>query len=297
MGSGRSAAGGEESAGGREEHGPDLLYRQLHGHDEYRACVELQRETWGEASREHVPASLLSVAVKVGGILAGALPSEPDAGEGSGPSLLGFVFSLAGWRHGRRAHWSHMLAVRPEARGRGIGRRLKLYQRSLLLDAGVDAAWWTFDPLVARNAHLNLNRLGALVADYVPDMYGDETGSPLHLGGATDRFVVRWDLESDRVRAVTEEDRRPELAKGVTEAPLVEPPPANAAVDLPQSEMVRVAIPSHAVAVSRDDPEAVTAWRRTTRRAFLHYLSRGYRVAGVYRSPGEERSYYWLARS
>lgn len=285
------------SAVAPEEDGGDVVYRRLHGHEECRACVALQRETWGEASREHVPASLLTVAVKVGGILAGALPAEPDAGESVRHSLLGFVFGLAGWEDGRPTHWSHMLAVRPESRGRGIGRRLKLFQRSLLLDAGVDTARWTFDPLVARNAHLNLSRLGARVVDYVPDMYGDETASPLHLGGATDRFVVRWDLESERVRALVREDRRPAVPSRVTESPVVAHESATAAGEWPEDEVVRVAVPADAVDLNRREPERVTAWRRGTREAFLHYLPRGYRVRGVYGSPAGDRSYYWLVRS
>ena len=87
-----------------------------------------------------------------------------------------------------------MLAVRPEARDHGIGRRLKLYQRSLVAELGVTQILWTFDPLVSRNAHLNLNALGARVTDYVPDMYGADTGSALHQGIGTDRFVVAWEV-------------------------------------------------------------------------------------------------------
>lgn len=279
-----------------EEPPADPVYRTLRGHDEYRACVALQRETWGEASSEHVPASLLKVALRVGGILAGAVAPEGGPRDANGTRLLGFVFGLAGRRAGRQVHWSHMLAVRQEARGRGIGRRLKLLQRSILLDDGVDTAYWTYDPLVARNAHLNLNVLGARVTEFVPNMYGERTGSPLDLGGATDRFVVRWDLESERVRALVEEDARPDTDPGASRAPVVEAVPEDRGGELPDADVVRVAVPADAVGLSRTDEEAVTAWRGVTRRAFLHYLSRGYRVEGVYRSPEEERSYYWLAR-
>ena len=101
---------------------------------------------------------------------------------------------MTGVRDGALVHWSDMLAVGPEARDRGIGRRLKLYQRSLVAELGVTQILWTFDPLVARNAHLNLNALGARVIDYVPDMYGADTGSTLHQGIGTDRFVVAWEV-------------------------------------------------------------------------------------------------------
>src|SRR5690606_28979184 len=101
------------------------------------------------------------------------------------------VFGLTGLEHGRLVHWSHMLAVRPEWRDLGVGTRLKAYQREAVARLGVEVIYWSFDPLMARNAHLNLNRLGARVAEYVEDMYG-ATGSTLHAGLGTDRLVVVW---------------------------------------------------------------------------------------------------------
>jgi predicted GNAT superfamily acetyltransferase len=84
--------------------------------------------------------------------------------------MLGFVFGLTGIRDGRPIHWSHMLGVHPEARGRGIGRMLKEHQRKLLRERGVPTIFWTFDPLAVGNAHLNLNLLGARVVEHVVDM-------------------------------------------------------------------------------------------------------------------------------
>src|SRR5205085_3600896 len=136
--------------------------------------------TWGESFAEAVPGSILKICQKVGGVAAGAFEV------GGEERLLGFVFGLTGVRHGRLAHWSHMLAVLPEARDLGLGTRLKLYQRDLLLPLGVESVLWTFDPLEARNAHLNLNRLGAEVLEYVEDMYAGELGSELSKGIGTD---------------------------------------------------------------------------------------------------------------
>ena len=76
---------------------------------------------------------------------------------------------------------------------------MKLYQRELLLGRGVEIIFWTYDPLVARNAHINLNKLGTKIQEYVPDMYGEDTGSDLHRGIGMDRFIVRWPISEKRV--------------------------------------------------------------------------------------------------
>ncbi len=231
--------------------------RPLTAPADYAACVQLQELVWGEGD-ETIPPIMLQVSQKVGAIAAGAF--DPQG------RLLGCVFGLTGLRHGRVAHWSHMLAVRPEARDQGIGRRLKRYQRSRLLAMGVGTMYWTFDPLVARNAHLNLNRLRATVEEYVPDMYGPGDQSLIDRGIGTDRFVVRWDL---RRRA-----RRP----------------------LPRSPSARVEIPRDIHALRDRDPDQAWRWRTTTRRAFLYYLKRGYRVGGFQGGPQEERSCYLLVK-
>lgn len=264
-------------------------YRPLESFREYRECVEIQRETWGEDSPDHVPASLMSVAVKMGGIAAGAFVEGEDR-------MAGFVFGLAGWREGRRVHWSHMLAVRRSYRNRGIGRRLKGLQRELLLEDGVDTVYWTFDPLVARNAHLNLNLLGTRVEEFVTDMYGAGGDSPLHVGGATDRFVVRWDLESPQVvDALAGEPGPP--PEGAEDAPVLDPRGASGPTEYPEAPLLRVAIPARAVALAAEDPALGRSWREVLRAALLHYLSRGYRVEGFLPEKEQDVGHYLLRRA
>lgn len=284
---------------------PHVTLRPIEDRDGYRACVELQRTTWGAAFSELVPTSVLMVARKIGGLLEGAF--DADGG------LLGFVFGFAGERVGRPLHWSHMLAVRPGVRGRGLGRRLKLHQRDCLLEGDLRVALWTYDPLVSRNAHLNLNRLGALVSAYEPDLYGTETNSPLHGQGGTDRFVVRWELRSERVRQAVE-GTPPAPAEDWADAPVVTLDatgtagriadvgegvggrPTSAEPLFPREPRVLVEIPRDVQALNRTDPERVVRWRQLTRAAFPWYLERGYRVEGLLPAPGGDRSRYALRR-
>lgn len=245
--------------------------RPLDSWEEYRACERLQRRVWGADFREVAPASLLQVARHLGGVASGAWMDGED-----GEELVGFVFGLTGVEDGRPIHWSHMLAVREDQRGGGIGRRLKEHQRRRLLGRGVDLVYWTFDPLVAANAHFNLNRLGVRVVDYVPQMYG-ETDSELHRGIGTDRFIVAWDLE----------DYEP--SGNPTASQLRDDPEAAAG----GAVTARIDIPSDILEVRRRDPVEAAQWRRRTRDAFLSHLESGRRVAGFV--PGSERGQYLLA--
>ncbi|MGH7482918.1 MAG: GNAT family N-acetyltransferase [Longimicrobiales bacterium] len=264
---------------------PGIEVRALVAHDELVACVDLQRETWGAEFLDIVPASILKVTQEVGGVAAGAF---------DGDRLIGMVYGLTGIRDGRPVHWSHMLAVHEAYRDHGIGRRLKEFQRDWLLERGISVLHWTFDPLVARNAHLNLSRLGVRVDDYVPDLYG-ETGSPLHLLG-TDRLIVTWETGSDAgppgpESAVGEDAWRaaPVVNTGRTGLPLKQGcrPPSGA---------VRIEIPADIDAVASASLARARAWRAATRDAFLWYHRRGYRVAGFARDGEGGRSFYLLEK-
>jgi predicted GNAT superfamily acetyltransferase len=265
--------------------------RPLEAWDEFTACQALQREVWGEGFEDVVPASLLKVVREIEGVVSGAF--HPDEG------LVGFVFGLAGTRDGRAVHWSHMLAVRDGHRGRGLGRRLKEHQRRLVLEAGISETYWTFDPLVARNAHFNLNRLGVRVVDYAPQMYG-ETGSRLHEGLGTDRFVVVWDLKAYEPGEARGATGRPRPSGSPDGAPDGLPagggsdgtsfPGGEEGPDLPP--VIRVEVPSDIHAVRDRDPAEAARWRERTREAFLSGLDAGYRITGFV--PGPDRGFYVL---
>ncbi len=130
--------------------------------------------------------------------------------------MIGFAMALPGYREGRSYLHSHMLAVLPEFRNTGIGRRLKLAQREDALARGFQLMEWTFDPLEIRNAYLNLHRLGAIARHYEPNFYG-YTSSALQGGLPTDRLVAEWWLSSERVtRALAGQVAPVEPAERVT---------------------------------------------------------------------------------
>ena len=260
---------------------PDgVTFRPFSALSDYQACIELQRLTWGRDFSDVVPSSILKVAQKAGGIAAGAFSADGR--------LLGFVQGFAGYREGRPFHWSHMLAVNPEARDLGLGTRLKLYQRELLLPQGIEEVLWTYDPLESRNAHLNFNHLGAEVAEYVEDMYEGELWSDLAKGIGTDRFILRWRVASERVVQALAGGRASESDR-FREAPVANP--GAAVLALPETPRVRVEIPTNVQAVKT---EKGPAWRASTRRAFETYLSGGYRVETFYREP--EGCFYGLEK-
>ena len=268
----------------------ELVLRALRSADDYARGEALQEATWGQGFAEITSATMMLIAQKVGGIAAGAF--DP-AGE-----LRGYVFGITGWRDRRPTHWSHMLAVDAALQGLGLGRLLKLYQRDALLALGVDRMLWTYDPLVARNAHLNLNRLAAEPIEYHVDLYGDGGKNALHRGIGTDRFVVEWRLEAPEVRrALGLEPGEISSAGGdALDAPRVNTDddgiPRTDEFPLPEVSAVRIEVPADIQRVKEEQPTLARAWRESTRRALLAYLGRGYRARHLLRQAG--RSSYLL---
>lgn len=246
---------------------PALVIRPLASPAEFDACVALQRATWGDDFRELVPPAMLLVTQKVGGIAAGAF---------QGPTLVGFVYGLTGVRDGALVHWSHMLAVAEPMRDRGIGRRLKAWQREQVAALGIERMYWTFDPLVARNAHLNLAVLGARVIEHHHNLYGENPMSRTDSVIGSDRFVVEWALGE------TAGAGQDQTASDGDELPVVSPDTPR----VPDRGAFLVAIPGDIQALKRERPEEARRWRVVTRRAFERGLETGGRVAGVVRRPG-----------
>jgi predicted GNAT superfamily acetyltransferase len=229
-----------------------IVVRKCAGMEEFQRCVALQREIWGEDDLEVEPATLFVVAEETGGQVLGAFDGE---------RLVGYTLALVGIRNGAVFLHSHMTGVLAGYRDRGVGRALKLFQREEALERGIRLIVWTFDPLENRNAHFNLNRLGAIARKYLPNLYGLTT-SPLHLGLPTDRLLAEWPLDSARVVAAVED-----LAKEPGEAP--------ATIELP-AELDRW---------KQNDTASVARVQTRIREEFTGWFARGYAAVGVRKTP------------
>jgi chorismate synthase len=269
-----------------------ILVRPASGRGDYDACVRLQREVWGLSDLEITPALQLVATVHAGGLL---LVAEV-AGE-----VAGFCYAFAALRGGEAHLHSDMLAVHPAARGLGAGLRLKWAQREEALRRGLRLVTWTFDPLRAGNARLNLHHLGATSRELLADFYGT-TSSALHHGLATDRLLVRWELDGPRVsrRAAGEAVATPALEalprlNEVTwpgGVPATSPP----RLDLDGPEL-GLEIPEDWDAVVRADAGLARAWQEAVRRAFEALFARGYGATGFVAAGGAHpRSAYVLRK-
>jgi len=162
-----------------------------------------------------------------------------------GDRVVGFVLGWAGVdSEGLHVH-SHMLAALPDRRHHGVGYALKLAQRAHALYQGIGLARWTFDPLVARNAWLNIGKLGAIVDRFERDYYGAMTDD-LNAGERSDRFMVRWELE------------RPPGPRTVLEPGATE-----------------ISIPSDLYELRRVDPGRARRWRDDVAAAAERAIARG----------------------
>ena len=267
-----------------------IRVRLLKTHGEFRQCERLQQIVWGTLG---VSSEVMAVTQKYGGVVLGAFV---------GDRLAGFIYAFLARRRDRLIHWSHMMAVAPEDRDRGLGFRMKLEHRRLALARGIKSICWTYDPLQSRNAALNVSRLGARVEEYIPDCYG-HFPSRIEKGLASDRFVVNWRIA---LPVVGHRLKKGSPAPGSLLLPRVNETRLNAQGLLVNRKIswgvheprLLVEIPSNTDEIRRRSIALARRWRTQARKIFERYFSSGYRVED-FRSVGqaaELRCYYILRR-
>lgn len=254
---------------------PDgYVIRPCTGMAEMEACVRLQQKVWGYEPAELYPLRLFVNLTHIGGHVLGAFKGRPgaserarDAAAGESSDLVGFVMAMPAWRDGRRYLHSLSLAVARSHENHGLGRLLKLGQREIAIRQGIRRIEWTFDPLRAKNAFLNIGRLGAITRRYQPDYYGS-VHSRLQQGLPSDRLVCEWWLRAARVRRAVAQGsaaRRPQTQAGGWK-------PA-ATIEIPEE---------FGSIVDRNPGEAL-AIQQSVRRKFERYFTRGLAVTGFER--------------
>jgi predicted GNAT superfamily acetyltransferase len=174
----------------------DIVIRECITIEELDGCVRLQREVFGLPELEISPRRHLIVSRQAGGWTLGAFVAD---------RLVGFVHHLAAVRGKEIFGYSHMMAVAADYQNKGVGASLKWSQRARALEEGRAFIKWTWDPMQARNAHFNLNRLGVTVSNYAENFYGTDYATMPVLpetelpGIDSDRLFAQWDLKSKRV--------------------------------------------------------------------------------------------------
>jgi predicted GNAT superfamily acetyltransferase len=228
--------------------------------EEFDRCVSLQREAFGLPDLELSPRRHLIVSRQAGGWTLGAFAAA---------RMVGFVHHLAAVRGDNEIFgYSHVMAVAKDYQNKGVGARLKWAQRERALREGRKLIKWTWDPMMARNAHFNLHRLGATVDTYADNFYGIDYGNDDRPGLPSDRLSATWNIDSARVHA---------LAKGA-EAPFE------------GKRVATVAIPADWSAIVKRDPQRARDEQARVREEFQRAFAERLVCAGFER--GEEESRY-----
>ncbi len=248
-----------------------LEVRELASMEEVTAASELIDRIWGQP--RNVPPALLRALATHGGEVLGAFE------EGL---LVGAQVAFVGRTEEELLLHSHITGVAPEAQYRGVGHALKVAQRAWCLDRGIEVVTWTFDPLVARNAYFNLQKLGAEADRFHRDFYG-EMADAFNRGDRSDRLEVRWQLRSPRVEealgpGLPEPSETGAAALLGVENGLPRPDPDAEGTRL----LIRVPLDYHGLREA--DPRAAARWRSAVGDALEGTIGRGWRATGFLRS-------------
>ena len=226
--------------------------RLLHCADEMTAVVDVFQQVWGSVT-ELIRIELLMAIAHSGGYVGAAYERDSEGAE----RILGASVAFLARHQGELALHSHITGLLPGARATGLGRAIKLHQRSWARDNGIEWIVWTYDPLVRRNAWFNIAVLGAEVHGYYESIYGEMTDA-INAGDQSDRLLIAWKVDADETDSLRD-------GRDVAGAQLVP-------------------TPDDIVTLRRTDPDAAARWRAETREALGRVLDEGRRVVGFTRS-------------
>jgi len=279
----------------------EYTIRLLETPEDMTAAEGLQRIVWPDSETEIVPTHMLITAIHNGGIVLGAFVKD---------EMVGFIFGFPGLDmlpdgpHPK--HCSHMLGVHPDWRDSGLGFVLKRAQWQMVRHQGLDHITWTYDPLLSRNAYLNIAKLGAVCNTYRQSEYGDMRDG-LNAGLPSDRFQVDWWLNTTRVERRLGKHSRGALkldqfAKAELQ-PLYTLQTGTDSLPRPpehfspfSAKLLLAEIPSDFMALKSADFALARDWRFFTREVFETAFAAGYLITDFIfdRAGGEPRSLYVL---
>jgi predicted GNAT superfamily acetyltransferase len=258
---------------------PRLSIRTLTRYADFRKLVYIQQQVWGHDDTDITPTHQFCISSIMGAIILGAFV---------GNELAGFVYSFPAVLGKEIIQHSHMLAVLPQYRGCGIGKKLKWAQRDRALKLGYGRITWTVDPLQARNANLNFHTLGAVCRTYLRDFYGRDSALVLGPGIPTDRLLMEWPIRQKRVgmrrRGKIRGPQSKVIAKALEKIPPKGPRrqkstekfalPGKPVLTL-DDRLLLAEVPP-AIDALRGKPQVIAAWQKALRLVLEHYFGRGY---------------------
>ncbi|MCA0453288.1 MAG: GNAT family N-acetyltransferase [Chloroflexi bacterium] len=282
--------------------------RSLQKYDEMYEAVELQKAYWGNDLESVVPAHMLFSIATSGGQVIAAFDEDKMVAV-----LIGFLGTdtqdinrpaMANLRL-----ISKRMIVLPEYRGQGVGYKLKKRQREFAMRQGIRLVTWTFDPLLAANAHLNIRKLAAISTTYLENYYGTSQEGGLIRFGGSDRLAAEWWVTNRRVEERLNGSRGVlELAQYLeAETPIVNEarvseagqPIPNEGFELPTGSLGLVEIPADIEAVEKADAALAVKWRLHIRDVFQRLFSAGYVVTDflVAKHDGRDRAFYLFSQA
>lgn len=266
-----------------------ITIRMLHTAEELTAVRDLESLIWAE--EDPVPVNHSIAVVKNGGMVIGAF---------SGTRLIGFQYSFPGFDGTTVYLCSHSMGIHPDFRKMGIGEKLKLVQREEALKMGYQLITWTYDPLETVNGYLNLSKLGGVCTQYIENCYG-EMPDILNAGLPSDRFLVEWNIASERPKSNEQfvgNHEVPILIQVVEDAEGL-PVPKDIFLDSERdawANLLYVPVPNQFQMIKANSLQAALAWRLKTRAVFTHYLSKGWKVTALRKSDRPNLHHYVLTK-
>ena len=221
-----------------------IQVRELKSIQDQDSGREIFDLTWAMDAGTEITPNLLQAMVHSGSYLSGAFMEN---------KIVGAAFAFPATNNGLHLH-SHMTAVLDEHRDKGVGYALKIDQWNWAKKQKYSHLSWTFDPLVRRNAKLNIVKLGVHISTYYPNFYG-EMPDALNAGDESDRLMVSWSTDIDK-------------------------PKARELITHPKPGDILIEIPEDIVVIRSKDQSESMKWRRRVRDQFLAAFEKNGKVVG-----------------